>query len=218
MELAALLGELPTDHRLALSYAPARSRGPTAAVLVLDARLARIVGQRREPILAQMRLAWWRERLAGDPSQRGLGDPLLALLTDWQEIRDGLAALVDGWEALLAEPPLPDAAAVAFAHGRAQAFAALARQLGEEAHAGAAAKACAAWALAELAAKTHDPEEAASIRALAGQADWNRVALPRALRPLAVLHGLAARKKGCGPLLAGPGDGFAALRLGLLGR
>jgi hypothetical protein len=43
-----------------------RVRGTaTLALLALDARLAAILRGRREPIAAQLRLAWWREMLDG---------------------------------------------------------------------------------------------------------------------------------------------------------
>ena len=42
--------------------------------------------------------------------------------------------------------------------------------------------------------------------------------LPRQLRTLAVLHGLARRRRGAMPLLEGPLALAAALRIGMIGR
>lgn len=167
-------------------------------------------------MLVQMKLAWWRDRL-GEPSEASdRGEPLLKLFVDWGAARQQLVALVDGWEALLSEPPLPDTAIAAFADGRAKACGALAQRLGLEP--AGAEQAGRNWALTELASRIDNSEEAARVRDWAGQADWSRPKLPRALRPLLIMHGLSARQKGKGPLLSGPGDFFCALRLGLFGR
>ena len=218
MNLASLMDELPLDRRLALAYAPAAVRADHLAVFLLDLRLSRLVAQQREPMLTQMRLAWWRDRLREEASGFHHDEPVLALLAGWGAQRADLVALVDGWEALLADPPLPDFAVRNFAQGRAQAFSALAiraalPQQGEE-----AARAGFNWALADLAAHLSDPEELAQVRAIATERDWRRPRLEKRLRPLAVLHGLAARQKGAGPLLGSIRAGLAAMRLGLLGR
>ena len=218
MDLAALLNELPTDRRLALAYAPASARPATAALFVLDARLARIVGHHSEPILQQIRLGWWRDLFAAPMPQGTMGDPLLALLAKWGDARLELLALVNGWEALLAEPPLTAAAVLEFARGRALGLRALAAQLGCDDAMAEAERAGFSWALADLAAKTSDANEAAMICELARHSDWRAVQLPKPLRPLSVLYGLAARKKGTAPLLMTKSDGFAAVRLGLFGR
>ena len=63
--------------------------------------------QAREPLLGQVRLAWWRDRLGQDPADWPAGEPLLAALRGWQPQFAALAALVDGWELLLGAPPLP---------------------------------------------------------------------------------------------------------------
>ena len=62
-----LLGLTPL-HRLALAYAPAASRGAWLGFLALDMRLAAIVRAAREPMIGQIKLAWWRERLRGRDS------------------------------------------------------------------------------------------------------------------------------------------------------
>lgn len=218
MDIAALLDELPPERRLALAYAPAAMRADFLAVFLLDLRLSRLVMQRREPLLAQVRLSWWRDRLGEPASGFHHDEPVLALLSDWTEPqRRALVALVDGWEALLAEAPIPDALIGTFAEGRGAAFAALATRCGVPESEEQAARLAEDWALAELAVRTSDEHEARRIRNLAQERDWPRARLPRQLRPLAMLHGLARRKRGSGPLLSGLTDGIAAIRLGLLG-
>lgn len=218
MDLSPLLEELPADRRLALAYAPAAFRGDNLAVFLLDLRLSRLVAQRREPLLTQVRLAWWRDRLSEEPTGFHHDEPLLRLLEGWGAHRTRLTALVDGWEALLVDPPITDAAIDLFARGRAQAFAALAERCGAPAYAPEARRVAANWALSDLAARSSDPSEAAHVQGIIAEADWRRPQLPRALRPLVVLHGLASRRQGKGQQNATITDLLAAMRLGILGR
>ncbi len=217
MDLALHLGELPVEQRLALTYAPGPSRPVILGLLALDNRLAGIVRQAREPMLGQLRLSWWRDRLGPNGPSGTSGDPLLDLLDGWGAQRTALAGLADGWEHLLSETQLDAAALRGFIEARAQACAAMAERLGEGASAGEAARAGRNWAVAELASKLSDPAERELAGALAAAQDWRAARLPRALRPLAVLHGLARRSRGASPLLSGPIDGVVAVRLGLLG-
>jgi phytoene synthase len=217
MDLAVHLDDLPAELRLALAYAPQRSRGLWLGLFALDVRLAGIVRQTSEPMLGQIRLAWWRDRLKAGDAATISGEPLFELLSLWGPQRSALAALVDGWEVLLDDAELTAAALARFADGRAAACEALAQQLGEGESAALAARAGQGWALAEIALKLSDPAETARAQAAAAAYDWQAIRLPRALRPLQVLHGLARRKQGAAPLLDGPADGLAAVRLGLLG-
>jgi phytoene synthase len=212
-----LASELSEEAQVALAWAPLRARPATAALLALDQRLGTILRQKREPILAQIRLAWWRDRL-GEPGESWPGgDAVLDGLRRWREPA-ALAALVDGWEGLLSDTF--DAPAIsAFADGRARGFAALAGELGEGAAAEAALGAGRVWALADLVSNLSDPSEREAVLALARAAPPGQ-RLPRALRSLAVLAGLGRRAVALGgaPLLAGRGSAMAALRIGLAGR
>ena len=212
-----LLELLPVHLRLALSYAPVRTRALTLGLFALDCRLAGIVRGTREPLLGQVRLAWWRDRLGEKPEAWPEGEPVLAALRLWGAETGALSAMVDGWEGLLGEP-LDGDALERFADGRANAFGALARLL--QADPDEAMRAARGWALVDLSGKLGDPSERSVARELADQLDWQRCRLPRSLRPLAMLHGLARRAmlRGEGELLAGGTAGLVALRLGLLGR
>lgn len=210
-----MLEDLPPPQRFALTYAPPRSRAATLALLALDARLAAILRARREPIAAQLRLAWWRDTLARPAAEWPRGEPVLDALRGWRD-PSGLAELAQGWEALLAETLTPETVAE-FAAGRGHAFACLACELGvgpvERAE-----EAARIWALADLAANLSGEQERALVvehgRGLAPPP------LPPSLRPLAVLAGLGALalRKGGAPLLSGPGSALLALRIGLAGR
>jgi len=211
----ALTADLPPPQRLALSYASARARPATLALLALDARLAAILRSRREPIATQLRLAWWRDMLARPAADWPRGEPVLDALRSWRD-PSGLAKLATGWEVLLAER-LTEATIAEFAAGRGRAFGCLARELGVDPVDRAEASAR-IWALADLAANISDTGERALV-VEQGQGAAPPV-LPSPLRPLAVLAGLgaAALRKGGAPLLSGPGSALRALRIGLGGR
>ena len=213
LSLVDLLGPAA---RLALAYAPARTRPLTLGLLALDQRLGDTIRSVREPVLAQIRLAWWREQLETPGGAADRGEPLLAALAPWGEQRAALARLTDGWEEMIGEAPLDPAALAACAAARAAPWAVLAQLLGHDPH--EALRAGQGWALADLAPRLSHPDERAAVLDLAAAHDWRRPRLPRDLRPLLVLHGLARRSRGQEPLLDGGGSMVAALRLGLLGR
>lgn len=211
----ALLEELPAAHRLALAYAPGPAREATLAVLSLDARLAAVLRRHREPVLAQMRFAFWRDTLAKEKAQWPRGDVVLGLLGEWREPA-ALVALVDGWEGLLSEELDADVID-GFGAGRGQAFAQLASELGA---APSPAGLCGrTWALADLAANLSGQDERERVLD-AAKALPPCGGLPRTLRPLAVLAALGQRSIALGgaPLLEGPRAILFAVRVGLLGR
>jgi NADH dehydrogenase [ubiquinone] 1 alpha subcomplex assembly factor 6 len=90
--------------------APSASRPTLWAILALNAELGRIPDQVSQPVLGQMRLAWWRDAIAkavgqgecgGNPVLLGLKSAALAgLVTE-----GGLTALVDAQEGLLLRDP-----------------------------------------------------------------------------------------------------------------
>ncbi|MCW1403300.1 hypothetical protein OKA06_13595 [Novosphingobium sp. MW5] len=211
----SLIDGLSPLYRLALAYAPARAKADWLTFLSLDTRLAGLLRQARDPVLAQIRLAWWREKLAQAPSERPRGEPLLARLADWPEGGAALGVLVDGWEALLGEPPLAADALAAFGQGRAGAIAALAARLRLAAPEPGLAM---AWSMADLACHLGDPREQAVAAGLLQPALANSV--PRELRPLLVLERVSVRaaRKGGAAQLTSPGALFTAMRAGLLGR
>lgn len=226
-----LVETLPLAQRLALTYAPGRSRGATLALLALDERMARIVRGGGEPIVAQIKLAWWRDRLGEKSCNWPAGEPLLALLRHWPGEVARLGALVDGWEHLLAADP-DDQALQAHARGRAEGWADLAEAIGDQGLAGGAALAQAAgahFALSELALGLIAPGHLAPAeRERVRQAARGMVApgrtpdalRGRAMRPLAVLQALAARalRRDLGALLGDRGAVLVAFRVGIAGR
>lgn len=217
MDLAPHLAELPPEQRLALTYAPRSAQPAFAALMALDTRLARIIRASREPMLAQLRLAWWREQLASTELPPA-SEPLLQMLAPWGRHRAELVALVDGWEALLGDAPLEPHRLNAFASGRGEAASVLARYLGAgNETATEADRAARNWTVVDLALHLSHPLEVQTAREMIATAEWGRPRLPRRLRPFAILHALAARSRGQDSLLHGPRSLLAALRVGLFG-
>ncbi len=215
----ALVASLPSVARLALVYAPAPAREPTLALLALDARLATLIRRSSEPMLAQLRLAWWRESVRQDPAEWPRGEPILAALRSWGAASASVEPLVDAWEALTAPAPLGAEAMQAFAAGRGGAAAALARALGRDAEAAATDQLGRIWGLEDLAMRLGRDDERATARSLAEALPGRLPRVSRPLRPLRVLAGLSRRRRVAGSEegAASPGALIEALKLGLLG-
>lgn len=213
-----LVAALPAVARLALVYAPASARQQTLAMLALDTRLAGLIRRSSEPMLAQLRLAWWREAIAQNPAKWPQGEPVLAALRSWGEHAGAATALVDGWEALTAPPPLTGTQIAAFVEGRAGAAAALALALERPQDEAAARQLGRIWAVEDVTMRLAREDERTSALSLA-EAHGGMPRIGRPLRALRVLAGLSRRRR-----LAGGEDGVTspaalleALKLGLLG-
>lgn len=214
---ASLVDTLPLPQRLALAYAPGNARNQTLALFAFDARLGHALRQANEPIMAQLRLAWWRDQLKLEPAARERSEQLICALDVLDAQRDALAALVDGWELLLTESFNTEAAG-AFATARAQAMLGLARIIEAPDPAEDVLFAGQQWALADLATSLGNSDERAAVIGIAPQERSPR--LSRHLRPLAVLAKLARRGLAAGgvPLLGSAGSALVAMRTGILGR
>jgi len=167
-----------------------------------------------EPMLGQMRLAWWRDALAKPVTERPRGDVVLdGIGLHWAGKEPALAAMVDGWEIFVSAPTLGQSEAADFGMGRGAFFAALAPDDAER-----MAVAGCRWALADAAAAVSDRDEQAALIAT-GLATTNVTAntyspLSKDLRGLAVLDALALRalKRGGRPLMEGRSASLAALK------
>ena len=70
------------DRWLTVHYAPARARPSLISLLAFDMALARIAGAVREPMIGEVRLAWWRDQVGILWSGRAAsGHPVLEALT-----------------------------------------------------------------------------------------------------------------------------------------
>lgn len=209
---------LPDERELALAYTPEPVRDQMRVFLLLDQRLARIVSQTTEPMLGQMRLAWWRDMLAKPASERPQGDVVLdGIALHWAGDEAALSALVDGWERMLDEPPLSKKAALEMATGRAVPFVAVGDVgAGSDTSALTAGK---RWALVDTALNTENADERAMLFDLARELPRS-TSLPSSLKGLAVLNALARRSldKAGRPLMEGRGAALVAIRAAIFGR
>ena len=216
-----LLDELGPPARFALAYAPKSVRPATAALLALDVRLGQIVARANEPILAQMRLAWWRDRLKEEPEARPKGDRVLEAIGEHWTGREGaLIAFVDGWEELLAEGTLDVASIEAFGEAHAAAFESLSNGTLFGADKVNVRERAKLYAWGKLHVRTSDAAERERIAGVALPLAVRAGRLPRSQRPLAILSGLAAyslRYEGEG-LMASRGGILTAWRIALSGR
>jgi 15-cis-phytoene synthase len=175
------------DRLLALNYVRADRRDAVRALWALDEILGRIVASTTQPIIGQMRLTWWYERLCALDDGDCAAEPVLAALLAHVLPHDAtglaLAGLVEGWEALL-ETPLTDADLRTHGeHRGSHLFTLSAALIGGDL--GALAGRC--WALADFA--RHCATRDLADRALALATDGGN---PRTLaKPLRVLSWLA---------------------------
>lgn len=215
-----LIEQLPTLQRLALAYAPAASRDRFAGLLALDTRMASIVRASSEPMMAQLRLTWWRETLSRDSSEWPTGEPILASLAEWNGAARALSVLAEGWEEFAVASPLDTSAIEALAKSRGEAFAALADLSGARDAKQEVSRVGSEWAIADVASRLGAQEERACALELMRAQDWRPARLPRVMRPLAVLHGLARRSARSGRDLDElPRSAIlGAVRVGLFGR
>lgn len=194
--------ELDPDRRLALAYVPAARRAAVEALWRLDLALGSVLATGREPMIGQIRLAWWRESLEKLDRERPPVEPVLQALAAFV-LPAGvtgaeLAAMEEGWSVLLAPDPLgaDDLARYAAARG-GLLFRHSARLLGA-AGGTEPERAGEGWALVDLArhsADAGDVEAAiAAARERAAPFRW-----PSRLRPLGMLAALARRDAAAAP-------------------
>ncbi|WP_353216623.1 squalene/phytoene synthase family protein [Sandarakinorhabdus sp.] len=134
------------DRWLACLYAPASARAGLIALFVLDLELAQLVITTTDPMIGEIRLAWWRERLEELDEGKAPAQPLLAaLLAHALPVLAGsdLAAIEDRWLGMIGHDSVTDAHVA----GGGVLFALAARLLGgDAAHADALGR---AWVLGE---------------------------------------------------------------------
>ena len=211
---------LPPEIELALAYTARVYRPALRIFFELDLRFARILSGTNEPMLGQMRLAWWRETLSKPLGERPSGDAVLdAIGEHWAGREEHLQKLVDGWENLLAEPPLGAEDARAFVSGRAGAMAGAFGDQAGEWDASGANNVARYWAFADLAANVSLDEEREMLVSLAlEQTRPSRLRAP--FKGVAVLGALSLRslEKGGRPVMEGRGASITAIRAAFFGR
>lgn len=205
---------LAPEAELALAWSPPLVRSALAAAFRLDRRLGRIVARTTEPMLGQMRLAWWREALGKPVVDRPRGDPVLdAIGGSWVGYEAALTAMVDGWEVLVTSTAFDRAAIEAFGAQRSAFFGVLGGNLAPAA-AERVAVAGFRWAMADAASSVSDAGERAELIASGLERNGPAGRMPRPLRGLAVLDALAVRalQRGGRPMMEGRGAPLVAMR------
>ena len=187
---------LDPDRTLALAYVPARHRPAVEALWRLDAALASVLSTGKEPLISQIRLAWWREALEKLDSQAAPGEPVLQALSA-RVVPAGisgaeLSAMEAGWAVLLSSEPLAEADLELYASARGGLlFRYTARLLGEFAPGVGVEAGGGAWALIDLARHSTDAADSEAAATAARRVAPSRWA--SRLRPLGMLAMLAAR-------------------------
>ena len=178
------MGLTDPDRILAVAYAGKR-RDNLRLLLLFDQALGRLVATSREPVLGQMKLAWWRENLSDEAENAVSREPLITAVRQLG-MANHLVAMVNGWEAVLGELPLNIEALEAFAEERGASLFAAAMQLYGLKPDDQSARAGRAWALADFAFHCSDAETSRRAVALAGTL-IDAKGLPRPLGILTVL-------------------------------
>ena len=187
--------DLDPERNLAVAYAPAQRRAALETLWRLDVTLGSVLTTGTDPMISRIRLAWWRDSLDKLDATPPPGEPML------QDVaRDllpagltgaGLAAMEEGWAALLVPeaPAAHDLNLYATARG-GRLFALSAQLLGDDGR--DAAKGGEVWALVDLARHSgSDAEASAALAAASARALPSR--WPKRLRPLGMLAQLARR-------------------------
>jgi phytoene synthase len=203
---------------LAIAHAPPPMKARLAALFELDHECARTVHAASEPIIAQVRLAWWRDEFAKPLERREVGVPLLERITSSYADAGLLQPLIDGWEELAVSKDLRSPAALgALALGRAECLAGLLAGYYRDGDA-QLVTAARAWTLA---AATPLKEGETALTSQAGE--LLSQAPPRfawRLRSLAIIDRLSRRllRRNGLPPLGIRSDVAVAARIGLTGR
>ena len=205
-------------------YVPRPARFLVTALFALDSAMGEVVRTTTEPMIGQIRLAWWRERLEELDEGRAPAEPNLQaaaeIIAGSEVTGREMAEITEGWEALLEPFPWDGAVADAVADRGRRLFAIAARIVGARPE--RAGQAGQLWALVDVAKHCSDEISRKSLidaaRSLSAQI--SDVAA-EAERPLTMLGLLARRDLERWPEIepqATPGRAWAMIRHRLTGR
>jgi phytoene synthase len=190
--------ELDADRALALTYVPTARREAVRALWRLDAALGAVLAGGREPLISQIKLAWWRDALEKLDHSKAPAEPVLQAVAA-EVLPAGvtgaeLSRLEEGWTLLLDQDPLTTSEIATYAAARgALLFRYSARLLASEADE-AMARAGEGWALMDLARHSNPVDAHAALAATRERlAGLGSLRWPSALRPLGMLARLASR-------------------------
>jgi 15-cis-phytoene synthase len=189
--------ELSADQRLALAYGASASRAGLTAVFWLDRILGRAVASASQPLIGQVRLAWWREQCRAIANAGEVRDPCLISIRGL--VREGrisearLEGLVDSWEVMLDDVSDPEALLAQFGMGRGTAVFGMAAGIVGCAFADVMVTAGKTWALVDFARRAGSLPLAERAFAIAAETTGSALNLPRAMRVCAILTRFAER-------------------------
>jgi phytoene synthase len=124
-----MLRRADPDRFFCTLFAPAQKRESLALLYLFNHELARAREVASEPVLAMIRLNWWREVVAGTAKAHEIATPLTAALNSGIFERADLASLITAREQET-EPEIPDLAMfLAYAHGTAGQLARIAGKI-----------------------------------------------------------------------------------------
>ena len=102
MSTLSRVGELARQHDpdrfFTTLFAPPASRPALWALYAFNHELVRARESVREPMMAMIRLQWWREVVEGAPKRHEVATPLLEAITDGRLREADLLALIDARE------------------------------------------------------------------------------------------------------------------------
>ena len=188
--------QLDADRTLALTYVPAARRPALEALWRLDVAMGAVLAGGREPLISQIKLAWWRDSLVKLDHERAPAEPVLKAVAELvlpAGISGGaLSAMEEGWTVLLSQESLSGSELDAYALGRgALLFRFSGRILGGELSP-QMERAGEGWALADL-ARHSNPVDAKAALEQARERLFDKVRWPSGLRPIGMLAALALR-------------------------
>ncbi len=184
---------LPPE-RLALSYAKGVNREILELLLVLNTRLADIGNKTSEPLIAQMRVAWWNDVIAKPADIRPKGEPLLQMLSVLEthggapDLAKAMLGLVEAWSVIFVQPDWTQDALTHYADAKSDAvFGYYARLTNvSQANQNAAVSLGRRWALDDLLSHCQTSQQYDAVITASGD-DEHVLHLPRALRALSIL-------------------------------
>lgn len=184
---------LDPDRTLALTYVPSRRRAAIGALWSLDAALGAVLAGGREPLISQIKLAWWRDSLDKLDRERAPGEPVLRAIADHviPSIPGArLSELEQPWTALLNQEALTQADLELYA-GRGRLLFRYSAQLLGQSSTPDIERAGETWALVDLARHSGEPDATAAL--VTARERLTNQRWPSALRPLGMLAALARR-------------------------
>jgi 15-cis-phytoene synthase len=190
-------------QRLALAYTKQDLRLGFGLLLALDDRLEQIFLKAGEPLIAQMRLAWWNDVISKPVRERPVGEPLLTILATVEQdnptlnIATAMLKLVEAWDLLLAHSLWSPEALHEYAAARSSAiFGWYAVAVGSNENDKALQhKIGVDWALSDLLGRCRNEDEFHSVKAAQAHFPHNS-RIPRSFRPLSIISHSASHLAG----------------------